>query len=78
MTLYIMYTARGTISEAAGMCALTHAFKRLTQFIRAFIQLITRVLCHKMRVFLKEMNMLPDGTPSGWTSVVFVTFIRVF
>lgn len=30
---------------AARMCALTHTFKCLTQFIRAFIQLIKQVLC---------------------------------
>lgn len=46
---------------AAGMCVLSHAFKCLTQFIRAFIQLITRVLCLQDEGVFKR-----DGHASRW------------
>jgi len=48
MALYIsciMPEVESVKQLVARMCALTHTFKCLTQFIRAFIQLITQVLC---------------------------------
>lgn len=43
--LCIMPEVQSVKQLAARMCALTHTFKCLTQFFRAFIQLITQVLC---------------------------------
>lgn len=61
--LCIMPEVQSVKQLAAGMCALTHAFKCLTQFIRAFIQLITRVLCLQDEGVFKRDGHAPRWNP---------------